>query len=235
MSDFAADCDEDARERALLMSMLSHDLRGPLASILGGLHQLRRRRLGDSDYMLVERLHACARRMSRIVDLLLDFEYGRNIPLLRRQFDLGELCAEVVDELEAGQGIKVSLNQLGDTTGEWDRDRLARVISNLVGNALVHGDLNSAALTVDGRGNDVVIACHNTGPPINSELFSRLFDPFARGARSAGLGLGLYIVARAVQEHGGRISVSSTFDDGTTFTVRLPRLPFGRIVDTGTI
>jgi signal transduction histidine kinase len=93
MSAPAGDRDEDAREHALLMSMLGHDLRNPLSSILMGLDRLRRgRRLNDSEHVLVERLHASAWRMSGLVDQLLDFERSRlggNIPLARRQFDLG--------------------------------------------------------------------------------------------------------------------------------------------------
>jgi signal transduction histidine kinase len=231
MRDLLQEKDDDTghHERDLLLTVLGHDLRNPLSSILGGLDLLRAGRLDERERVRVEKLHLAALRMSRIIDQLLDFgrsQLGGGIRLERSLVDLGDVSAQVIGELDAAGKATISLERLGDTSGLWDRDGLARVISNLVGNALAHGDHTSIALIVDGRSDDVVITCHNTGPAIAAETLSHLFDPFTRGARSSGLGLGLYIVVGIVEAHGGRIRVHSTAGDGTTFTVRLPRQSF---------
>jgi sigma-B regulation protein RsbU (phosphoserine phosphatase) len=226
------DIDELGRQRELFLSMLCHDLRNPLSTIQIGLELLRSNwQLDDRQHLLLERLHGSARRMARMIDQLLDFERCRlsgGIPLVRCRVDLGELCAEVIAEFAAAGDCSVPLERLGDTTGEWDRDRLAEVISNLVGNAIAHGERNTAAVIVDGRSDQLVMSCRNEGPPIAAEVRPHLFDPFRggrlRSARASGIGLGLYIVARIVEEHGGRITVSSTASEGTTFAVHLPRL-----------
>jgi signal transduction histidine kinase len=217
------------RESELLVSWLGHDLRNPLSTILAGIEMLEARPCDERERILLHRLHGSAERMSRMIDQLLDFarsRLGGGIPIERRSLDLGELCAEVIGELEQATRIAIPLERIGDCTGEWDRDRLAEVISNLVGNALQHGERGTTTLSVDGRESEVELTCRNHGAPIPGELMTHLFDPFHGGrshtTRSSGLGLGLYIVARIIEQHGGRISVSSS-SDGTCFNVRLPR------------
>jgi signal transduction histidine kinase len=114
----------------------------------------------------------------------------------------------------------------GDLRGEWDTDRLSQVVSNLVGNAIQHG--NGTAITVTGQEQDdsVTLTVHNGAPPIPSELLPLVFEPLARGPAdgpSHHVGLGLFIARAIVSAHGGRIHVSSSNDAGTTFTVELPR------------
>lgn len=223
------DAEERERERELFVSMLGHDLRSPLSTILAGLEMLKLRTpTEDRDRILLDRLHGSGLRMARMIDQLLDFarsRLGGGIPLDRRRFDLAELCGEVAAELEAAGG-PVPVDRRGDASGEWDRDRLGEVVSNLLGNALAHGEPGTASLTVDGSGDEVRLVCHNRGAIPPAEL-EHLFDPFRGGHRhgkhSSGLGLGLYIIARIVDEHGGSIQVRSTVEDGTDFTVRLPR------------
>ena len=221
--------EERERERELFVSMLGHDLRNPLSTILAGLEMLKLKTPTDErDRILLDRLHGSGLRMARMIDQLLDFarsRLGGGIPLERRRFDLAELCGEVAAELEAAGG-PVPVERRGDTSGEWDRDRLGEVISNLVGNALAHGEPGTAALRVDGHGEEVVLVCHNRGAIPTDEL-PHLFDPFRgghpHGKRTSGLGLGLYIVARIVEQHGGHIEVRSSVGNGTDFTLRLPR------------
>ena len=102
------------------------------------------------------------------------------------------------------------------------------MVSNLVGNALEHGD-PARAITVrlGGRGDSVQLTVHSFGPVIPPEVLPSIFDPYRRSAvrseRSKGLGLGLYITQQIVLAHGGSITCSSTEEQGTTFTVILPR------------
>jgi signal transduction histidine kinase len=106
-----------------------------------------------------------------------------------------------------------------------DRDRLAQVVSNLLGNALEHGDATRAVTVALVGGDDVALTVHNEGPAIAPEIMPVLFEPFrvTRGERSRGLGLGLYITEQIVLAHGGRVDVSSSVEGGTTFVVHLPR------------
>ena len=101
------------------------------------------------------------------------------------------------------------------------------MFSNLIGNALRHGDANTKVFVkIAGESERVVITVHNAGA-IAREVLPRIFDPFRSGhrprARAEGLGLGLYIVQQLVIAHGGTVTVDSTEADGTTFRVELPK------------
>jgi PAS domain S-box-containing protein len=122
--------------------------------------------------------------------------------------------------------------------GAWDRDRLEQVFSNLIGNALAHGDPNKpVTVTAGAEALTAWVRVHNEGPPIPHELQSALFNPFRMGERSsrspAGLGLGLYISNEVIRRHGGQIEVESTAVDGTMFRVVLPREAIGNSGDRG--
>jgi signal transduction histidine kinase len=136
----------------------------------------------------------------------------------------------VIAELEGSHPKAViGYKSAGDLRGEWDGGRLAQVLSNLLGNALQHGDVDRPVdVVARGDGADVVLAVHNAGPPIPKAALSDIFEPMVRHVRDArrapsGLGLGLYIAKELVTAHGGKIGVTSTAAGGTTFTVRLPR------------
>jgi signal transduction histidine kinase len=101
------------------------------------------------------------------------------------------------------------------------------VLSNVVGNAVVHG---APDRTVEvgwrGEGDAVVVEVANEGPPIPANELQTIFDPFHRATRGggpAGLGLGLFIARAIVAAHGGRIDVRSAEGERTVFTIRLPR------------
>ena len=107
---------------------------------------------------------------------------------------------------------------------------MSQTIANLLGNAIAHGERGApVSVSIDGNESDVELKVHNDGQPIQADLMPVLFKPFRRGAihdRSQhGLGLGLYIVEQIVRAHEGSIGVESTTEAGTTFTVRLPRMP----------
>ena len=103
------------------------------------------------------------------------------------------------------------------------------MFSNLIGNALLYGD-PATPVTVDGRIEErvVSIAVHNDGEPIPAEMQPTIFSPFRRGerdsrtAKTAGLGLGLYISREVAVTHGGDIELRSSAAEGTTFRVTLP-------------
>jgi signal transduction histidine kinase len=108
--------------------------------------------------------------------------------------------------------------------GEWDRDRLAQVLSNLLANAVQHSERGTpVTVTVSGTDAEATVSVHNLGEPIPTEVLPTVFDAFSSGSDSTGLGLGLYIAREIVLAHGGRIEVNSSRERGTVFTVTLPR------------
>jgi len=106
---------------------------------------------------------------------------------------------------------------------------MTQVLSNLLGNAVSYGAPGTPIkIRIDGRADDeVVIEVNNQGEPIPADVLPVLFDPFRRGRASAdnpgGIGLGLYIAEQIVIAHGGTIHVQSNWEQGTTFTLKLPR------------
>lgn len=222
--------EQTARFREHFIGIVGHDLRNPLTAILtsvqlllryGGLEARQARVLG--------RVSACAERMARMIDDLLDFartRLGGGFPIQPRRIDLSELTESTVEELLfAWPDRKVEVRAEGDPWGNWDPDRMAQVVSNLVGNAFQHSAGDSGVrVTVRGEREVVVLETHNGGPLIPREVLPHVFEPGRRGdARSGGLGLGLYIAQQIVLAHGGSIEARSSAEEGTTFTVVLPR------------
>jgi phosphoserine phosphatase RsbU/P len=115
---------------------------------------------------------------------------------------------------------------------------LAQVITNLVTNACGYCSHGSVSVRVAGRAADVMLEVHNWGDPIPEELVPELFRPFKRGSASqhrGSIGFGLFIVDQVVQAHGGTVSVRSTLEGGTTFTVTLPRFEPGEAPGAGAL
>ena len=142
--------------------------------------------------------------------------------------DLAEVARAIVDELRAAEpGRAIELGVRGDARGMWDAARLGEVISNLVGNALTHGDGDPVRVTIDDGGDEVWLRVHNDGaaiaPGCRRACSSRSAAAATRGRPARGLGLGLYIVNQIVFAHAGEIGVESTASGGTSFIVRLPR------------
>jgi signal transduction histidine kinase len=169
--------------------------------------------------------------MSEMIATLLDFTrlraYGK-MAISPVPTDLGALAGEVVDESRAAEPDRtIGLDLRGDLRGPWDPGRLKQVVSNLVTNALHHGDPRKPVqITVERLGTEVTLKVKNAGPPIPVELRPVLFEAFTRrpsDTSPCGLGLGLYIVRQIAVAHGGTIDVESSAEAGTTFTVVLPR------------
>jgi two-component system sensor histidine kinase/response regulator len=224
------------REAALSMkdrqiAVLAHDLRNPLNTVTAAIRLLGR--LPESDQVrkeqLLLRVERGLTRMNGMIRDLLDYARAGSgaIPIVRERMDLADLARDLVDEFEiADPSRRIDLTRSGETTGSWDRTRLYQALSNLVGNATHYGH-GDASIAIGGDGRHVEIAVHNSGPPISVELLSVIFEPFRRGGDGAGLGLGLYIVRAIAQAHGGDVTVTSSAEVGTTFTLRLPVEPAG--------
>ena len=223
--------------RDMFLAILSHDLRNPLASIAMSAHMLPPASLGDHGTPdFAAKISSGAKVMANMISDLLDYtrtRLGAGMPVARASMDLGGLCREVLDEFRSSSpDARFQLDAVGDLTGQWDVARLRQVVSNLVGNAIQHGETTGlVTVTVGGDKESVTLTIRNMGEPIPPGEMQRIFDPLVRGAgaekpkrnRPGSIGLGLYIARELVTAHEGRISVTSTAEAGTTFTVRLPR------------
>ncbi len=227
----------EARQRAefeqRLIGIVSHDLKNPigamitLASLLLRLGKLDERQVKSLSLMI-----SSGDRAIRLIRDLLDFSQSRTatgIPIKPRGIDFQELARQMIDELQLAfpeRQVVAHLN--GDGQGVWDPDRLAQVITNLGSNALQHSPAGTV-VQISSQCDDryVSFKVHNNGS-IDPSALPTLFEPFQRnkGPPTTGnVGLGLYITKCIVAVHRGTIEVASTPEDGTTFTVVLPRYP----------
>jgi signal transduction histidine kinase len=228
-----AEIERALRFSEMFIGVLGHDLRSPLSAILTTADGLLRRETSEQFARPIRRIQSNAARMARMIEQILDFtraRIGGGIPIEPKPTSLKDLASQLVEELEPAVSRRIVLESHGDTHGEWDSDRLAQVISNLLGNAVEHGDHSQPIqLSLDGSAHDSLrIKIWNAGV-IPDGLLPAVFEPF-RGSRvmrnaqkSAGLGLGLYVVREIVRAHGGSIDVRSSVDAGTTFSVLIPR------------
>jgi signal transduction histidine kinase len=211
------------------MAVLGHDLRNPLSAVKTVAVTMLRQDLPETMRGKIDVINRAADRMTEMIETLLDVtrvRSGRGLPIERVPTDLGALAREVTSELTAvHQDRALEIDQRGEVRGRWDPARIRQAISNLVANAVEHGDSRRPVrISVDGSGEAVVVTVRNEGPPIPPELRQVLFEPFSRGDDSPrGLGLGLFIVKEIAIAHGGTIDVESGAETGTVFTLVLPR------------
>jgi signal transduction histidine kinase len=234
---------EEARNTFL--AILSHDLRSPLSAILISA-QVVQTTVEDATLLAIAaNMIRSANAMGRMIEDLMKFAastLGTRIQLARAEMDLLPLCQEVIDETRAGRpDCAIDFSAEGSAQGNWDKYRLREVISNLLTNAVKHGDEDCRIkVTLHGDLKEVRLSVHNGGAPIPADLLPIIFQPMVRARRESarkgaeGLGLGLAIVDRIINAHGGGIEVVSTEQSGTTFTVHLPRRsPSDAAADSG--
>jgi signal transduction histidine kinase len=230
-----AEAEALVRSHEIVAGILAHDLKNPLAAVL-----MNGRLLRDAD---TERTRAIGRRivtsgerMARMIDQILEWTRLRAgaglIRLEPMRCDLAAIIDEVVTELRTRKPeAHIVVEARGDLSGEWDGDRLAQVISNLVGNAIDHAGQPGVFVTAEGHGQDVRLCVANEGR-IDEQILSTIFEPFhgrERGSRhrGRGLGLGLYITRQIVSAHGGRVELDPEAAGRVCFTVTLPRASDG--------
>lgn len=220
---------EVARLREQFVAILGHDLRNPLASIAGGLNILSREPQSDKARRVLTMMSQSTERMSSLIQDMLDLarcRAGQGIAIDPKQTDLRIVVEQVVQELQTahpGRDIQSSLDIGGEI--RCDGDRVAQLVSNLLGNALAHGAPDRPVKVIAAAGvNEVVITVANEGEPIPDHVKNHLFEPFFRATSSAekqGLGLGLFICSEIARSHGGRLEVHSDTKQ-TAFLFRMP-------------
>ncbi len=224
------------RAVALALAGITHDVRGALAVILG-LSEIAARNLarGCNEPAIepVRHMDRVAGRVAALCDDMLEcarrLELRTSDPLALETTDLAEVVRRCVHEragefARAGCGVRV---QAPDSLVQRSHRRsLERVLDNLLRNALQHGAGNPIVVSLQGEENRVCLSVRDHGPGMSTAAMSRLFRPYATGAREEGrfrnFGLGLWIVANLVESLGGRVRVESEAGQGTCFTLELP-------------
>jgi PAS domain S-box-containing protein len=218
------------RLREDILSAVSHELRTPLTAVLGFAVTLeqRRRELSDEEVeTILHELTAAARRLEKLLADLLDVERLRRgaVDLARRSTDMLELVERVVADSELNER-RVSISG-GPISAYVDAAKVERIVENLVANAAKHTPKESSIrIRLDAVGEDLLLVVDDDGPGIPDEFKDGVFDTFNRGPniRSAtpGAGIGLALVARFAEAHGGRSWVEDRPGGGASFHVMLP-------------
>ncbi|HLL54195.1 MAG TPA: HAMP domain-containing sensor histidine kinase, partial [Myxococcaceae bacterium] len=153
--------------------------------------------------------------------------------LMREPLNLTELvrevCGRFAAQLESAEcPLRLELQE--DVVGSWDRLRLESVLVNLIGNAIKYGPRKPITLSLEAKGGVARLSVRDEGIGIAPTDQTRIFERFERAVsirHYGGLGIGLWLVRRIVEAHGGRIEVRSVPEEGSTFTVELPLQPSG--------
>lgn len=221
---------QEFQERFL--AILGHDLRNPLAAIDMAAALLSQHVTEPAAQRVLDRMRSSSSRMTRMITQILDLTRSRlagGLEMVRAPMDLSVALQQIVEEMRSafpGHSIRLDAPSI---RGVWDQDRLEQVFSNLIGNAVTHGDAHRpVTVQATARPKYVEVTIHNYGEPISPEAQATLFSAFRRGerdsrtAKTAGLGLGLFISHEIVRGHGGAISLESNAEQGTTFRLTLP-------------
>ena len=224
-----------------LLHAVSHDLKGPLAGILGAMQTIRRddelHLTADEREALYEVIEHSGRKMNRLIDDLLDLDRidrGKVHPQ-RRPTDVGELARRVVSDTAQLDDHPVRV-RADAVMVEVDPSKVERVIENLLVNAARYTPPGTAVLVqVTARPHGIDLVVEDDGPGIPDELKDVLFEPFRQGEDSSGrgMGIGLSLVQRFAELHGGSARIEDAATGGARFVVELPGAvtPLGKATD----
>jgi signal transduction histidine kinase len=222
------------RVRSEILATVSHELRTPLTSIKGFMQifDRRQRRGGDvaSEHELRLVLSQVEHLMS-LVDDLLDVSHlpGRHMRLTRASVDLAELSRQHIAQLATGTGREVRFRcEANQARGQWDGKKLGQVVDNLLTNAIKYSEPDSVIdVLLKNMPGHVQLAVSDAGVGVAPEHQADVFEAFFRvdnttTRRTNGLGIGLYLCKRIVEQHGGSVYVLSRPGVGSEFGFTLP-------------
>jgi hypothetical protein len=225
-----SDQQETSRLREQFIAILGHDLRNPLSAITFSSELLLELPLDKESVSLVNIIKKSSGRMSRLIKNTLDFAKGRlggGINLNRSKNDpLQPVLEQVIEEYETVRPDVEIITRFDLTTPVYcDNGRIADLLSNLLGNALLHGKADSPVyIDIMVKNGEFSMSVANSGDKIPENLIGQIFRPFSRGQIKKGhdgLGLGLFIASEIAQAHGGQIDVISN-ETVTRFTFTMP-------------
>jgi signal transduction histidine kinase len=213
-----------------LLHAVSHDLRGPIAAIVGSAQSLERRdvlRLTDADEdALIDGILQSGRKLNRMVGDLLDLErLDRGlVEPDRAPTDLGSLVSRVVDEATFAERHPIHVEVYEAIEMDVDRGTVERIVDNLLMNAVKHTPpMTPIHVRVARSEGGAMLSVEDEGPGVPDEIKKLVFQPFRQGAGvRSGAGIGLSLVAKFAELHGGRAWVDDRPGGGAAFRVFLP-------------
>jgi PAS domain S-box-containing protein len=222
--------------REQFVATLTHDLRIPLTSAQMSAQMLVRNLSAPPDKLasLSGRIIDSIGRSNQMIENLLDanrIEAGESLRLEMKEVGLVSLVTETLNELTSVLGDRFVLEAKNAViNGFWSYDGIRRIVENLCTNAVKYGSERSPVkVTLERRADEVSISVHNMGNPIPPGELKNLFEPFRRATTASdkgkGWGLGLTLVKGFAEAHHGKLEVESSLENGTRFTVLLPRDP----------
>jgi len=211
-----------------MASSISHDLRHSLAAIVANAEFLCEAQLSPGQREdLYQEVRAAVGRMTELIDSLLEFSRNRAAlhPTYGNLQDAVENAIEAVQANPEFHDVAINMRKAGNVDGWFDHRKLERAFFNLVLNACESVTAKSGRVDVELREmqTGVEISVADNGRGIPNTIRETLFDPFVSEGKENGTGLGLTVVQKIVQDHGGEVSVAQTSSEGTTFRITLPR------------
>jgi signal transduction histidine kinase len=213
------------------LAAIVHDLTGPLTAAHASTQLIERYPERSEEHpKLAARASQSLTRLNRMVHDILDANRlgaGQKLPFELAECELGQMVGALLEQLVASHGERFVIKASGPIQGIWNCQALRRAIENLASNAVKYGDPDApVTLTLASEHERATIQVHNFGNPIDSRDQERLFVRHHRLASAQGAatgwGLGLPLVKGIVEAHGGSISVDSSRERGTTFTIDIP-------------
>lgn len=229
--------EQSDRTRDTFLAMLGHDLRSPLATMTMAGAYLVRPSLEQADALQIGgRVSRSAASMTTMVNDLLEYartQLGGTVPIKLVLGDIFDICQAALDDAATAHPDCIfKLETSGEHIGDYDAPRLAQVFSNLLNNAAQYkGEKHPVTISAFGNKDATIVQVKNYGPMIPRASLAAIFDPLIqlsvapdqKGPISTSLGLGLFIARVITTSHGGSVEVESTAENGTIFTVRIPR------------
>lgn len=231
----------------VFLAILGHDIKNPIGAISMAVQiLLRNSTFTEKQKKLLEQINRSVKRTDEMISNLLDFsatQLGGEMSVYFLPINFSEECLNIKNELETFYPKSIILLEMnGDLNASWDKARIGQVLSNLIANAISHGDPNKPIwLTAIGDNESIIFTIQNEGEVIPAIELRHLFDPVKRFSFSSDwkntintdrhLGLGLFIISSLIKLHNGSINVTSTLLGGTTFTVKLPKFPVSEVIE----
>lgn len=223
------EANKTAELREQFIAILGHDLRNPVGAISSGAQLLMRMGLGERPNEIAKIIKDSSFRMNNLIENMLDFARGRLGDGIGLTYDEGcveETFIQVIKELQSiwpGRTIESYLRI--EEPVKCDGKRIAQLFSNILGNALSHGDPEKPVVVKAlVENNEFMLSVANPGKKIPEGIMARLFQPFSRATGTGnknGLGLGLYIASEIAKAHAGVLEAHSD-DERTVVTLKLP-------------
>ncbi|WP_218396799.1 GAF domain-containing sensor histidine kinase [Alteromonas lipotrueae] len=217
-----------AKLREQYIAILGHDLRTPLSALKMGVDFLVDHASDATSQKVLSRMDNSAKRMTRLISDVMDFTHGqmgKGIQLnVKPVSDLESVLAHTVTELSSlhsDRDIRANINI--DGTFSCDPERISQLLSNLLINAIVHGDrAQPIKVIANVEQETLTVSVSNGGAPISADVIDKLFHPFWRNEnnkKNGGLGLGLFIASQIAEAHKGSLMVHSD-ENETVFSFK---------------